>query len=190
MMNNIESTKVRAEKALSRGEYEVAVAAATTLIEAGEPWLLDGLVRRAMALENWTDGPSDHLIAAANDWRRLVEIAPAVVSYRGLARVLLKMGDRESALANLLEAESKNRTPEICIGFAQYYRTASPPDLERTKAYFLRAARRGRTQGMRGYVESAFELRQPYSAAAMVLIGLVATPFLALVLGESRHDGF
>ncbi|MEI2430691.1 hypothetical protein RDV84_15410 [Lysobacter yananisis] len=189
-MSNIESTKDLAEEALARGEYETAVTAATALVEAGEPWLLDGLVRRAMALENWADGPPDRLVAAANDWQRMIEIAPAPVSYRGLARVLLKLGDRDFALVNLLEAERRGATPEVLLGFAEYYRTASPPDLGRAKAYFLRAALRGRTQGIRGYGEVAYELDQPFSGAAMALIGLVATPLLALILGERRHAGF
>ena len=189
-MTTIESIRDLAEEALDRGDYDVAVTAATALIEAGEPWLIDGLVRRAMALENWMGGPHNRLIAAANDWQRMIEIAPAAVSYRGLARVLLRLGDRESALANLLKAESVAATPEVLLGFAQFYRTASPPELERAKAYFLRAALRGRTQGIRGYVEVAYELDQPCSGAAMTLIGLIATPLLALVLGERRHAGF
>lgn len=189
-MNDIEVVKNSAEEALARGEYEAAVNAASALVEAGEPWLLDGLVRRAMALENWTEGPPDRLVTAADDWQRMVEIAPAAVSYQGLARVLLKLGDRESAYNNLLEAESRGATPEVLLGFARYHRTSAPPDLETAKAYFLRAALRGRTQGMRGYVEVAYELDQPYSGAAMALIGLIATPLLALVLGERRHAGF
>lgn len=189
-MTNIEAIKDVAEEALERGEFKTAVTAASALVDAGEPWLLDGLVRRAMALENWADGPPDRLSKAANDWRKMVEIAPASISYRGLARVLLKLGDRDSAHINLLEAERRGATPEVFLGFAEYYRTASPPDLEQAKRYFLRAALRGRTQGMRGYVEVAYELDQPYSGAAMTLAGLVATPLLALVLGERRHAGF
>jgi hypothetical protein len=43
---------------------------------------------------------------------------------------------------------------------------------------------------MRGYVEAAFALDQSFSAAAMIFIAVVATPFLAVVLGERRHAGF
>ena len=189
-MNDIEAVKNSAEEALARGEYEAAVTAASVLIEAGEPWLLDGLVRRAMALENWTEGPPDRLIAAANDWRTMLEIAPAAVSHQALARVLLKLGDRNAAYSHLLEAESRGATPEILLGFAQYHRASVPPDLETAKAYFLRAALRGRIRGIRGYAEVAYELGQPYSGMAMGLIGLVATPLLALVLGDRRHADF
>ena len=186
----IESTRERAEEALSLGQYEVAVDAATVVIKAGEPWLIDGLVRRAMALENWTDGSPDRLVAAASDWQRLVDIAPCSFSYRSLARVLLKLGDRDSALANLMKAKRAGRTPEVSLGFAQYYRTASPPDLAKAKAHFLNAAMRGRTGGMRGYGETAYELGQPFSAVAMAILGLVAMPLLALFLGERRHASF
>ncbi|KRA16382.1 hypothetical protein [Lysobacter sp. Root604] len=189
-MNDIEAVKDRAEEALALGRYEEAVAAASALIEAGEPWLLDGLVRRAMALEHWTDGPSGGLINAADDWRAMIDIAPTAVSYQGLARVLLKLGDRDAAYSSLLKAESRGVTPGILLGYAQYHRTSTPPNLEMAKAYFMRAALRGRTRGMRGYAEVAQELDQPYSAAAMALIGLVATPCLALVLGERRHADF
>ena len=189
-MNEIESIRDRAEEALSLGQYEAAVDAASALIEAGEPWLIDGLTRRALALENWTEGPFDHLGAAASDWQQLVAIAPCSLSHRSLARVLLKLGDRDPALANLLEAKRAEQTPEVSLGLAQYYRTASPPDLERAKDYYLHAAKRGRTEGMRGYSESAYALDQPYSAFAMALLGLAATPFLALFLGERRHATF
>lgn len=189
-MKNLEDAREIAEKALADGEYEVAVKAASVLIEAGEPWLLDGLVRRAMALENWAEGPPDRLAGAAEDWARMVEIAPAAVSYLGLARVLLKLGDRESAYNCLLEAESRGATPETLLGFAQYHRTSSPPDLRAAKTYFLRAALRGRTQGIRGYVEVAYELDQPYSGAAMTLVGIMLSPVLALALGERRHSSF
>lgn len=189
-MNDIEAIKNQAAQALERGDYETAVAAASALIEAGETWLLDGLVRRAMALESWAKEAPERLIDSRDDWMWLVEIAPAVVAYQGLARVLLKLGDRESAYEYLLEAEKRGTTPEILLGFAHYHRTSEPPDLETAKAYFLRAALRGNTQGMRGYVEVAYELDQPFSAAAMVLMAVVATPLLALVLGERRHLGF
>ena len=189
-MNHIEAIKNQAGQALERGDYQMAVAAASALIEAGEPWLLDGLVRRAMALENWGKNEPERLNAAADDWKRLVEIAPAAVAYCGLARVYLELGDRRSAYDNLREAEKTKVTPEVLLGLAQYHRTAEPPDLEAAKTYFLRAALRGRTQGMRGYVEVAYELDRPYDAAVMVLAALVATPFLALMMGERRHMGF
>ena len=189
-MSDYEAIKFTAEEALAAGRFEESLCAANVLVDAGEPWLIDGLLRRALALENWKEGPSDRLVAAASDWRRLVEIAPASISFRGLARVLMKLGERDAAFVNLLEAEAKGLTPEVLLGFADFYRTASPPDLERAKLYFLRAALRGRTQGMRGYVEVAFALGQPFSAAAMTSIAVVATPLLALVLGKRRHAGF
>lgn len=189
-MKDIEDIRNSAEDALAQGEYEAAVSAASVLIEAGEPWLLDGLVRRAMALENWLEGPPDRLLSAVQDWKRLIEVAPAVVAYQGMARVLLKLGDRRSAYENLLEAERRGATPEILLGLAQYHRTSVPPDLETAKTYFMRAALRGRTQAIRGYAEVAYSLDQPFSAFAMTLFGVVATPFFMLALGERRHDGF
>lgn len=189
-MTNYEAIRFTAQEALAAGRFEEALGAANVLVDAGEPWLIDGLLRRALALENWIGGPSDRLVAAASDWRRLVEIAPASISFRGLARVLLKLGERDAALVNLVEAEGRGLTPEVMLGFAEFHRTALPPDLEQAKMYFRRAALRGRTQGMRGYVEVAFVLDQPFSAAAMTFIAVVATPFLALVLGERRHAGF
>lgn len=186
----MEAIKDAAETALERREFEAAVAAASELIAAGEPWLIDGLVRRSLALENWEEGPTDRFLKAAQDWQKLIDIAPASIAYRGLARVLLKSGDRDSAHANLLHAERAEATPEVMLGLAHYYRTASPPDLQNAKAYYFRAALRGRTQGVRGFVEVAYELDQPYAAAAMTLVGLLATPMLALFLRDRRHAGF
>lgn len=189
-MTNYETIRLTAQDALAACRFEEALGAANELVDAGEPWLIDGLLRRALALENWTEGPSDRFIAAASDWRSLVAIAPSSISFRGLARVLMKLGQRDAALVNLIEAEAKESTPEVMLGFAEYYRTASPPDLNRAKLYFRRAALRGRMQGMRGYVEVAFALDQPFSAAAMTFIAVVATPFLALAMGERRHADF
>lgn len=190
LMNDLESLESSAVQCLDRGDFEGAAMAASALMELGEPGLLKGLMYRAYALEYWAEGPADRLAAAVEDWKRLAEIEPTSVAYRGLARVLLKLGDRDSALINLLEAERRAATPEVLLGLAHYHRTATPPDLAAAKAYFFRAALRGRTQGMRGYGEVAFESGQPLAAWAMALLGLIATPVLALVLGERRHYGF
>jgi len=189
-MTNYEAIRTKAQEALAACRFEEAFGAASELVEAGEPWLIDGLFRRALALESWIDGPPDRLVSAASDWRYLVEIAPSSISFRGLARVLMKLGQRDAAMANLIEAEAKGGTPEVMLGFAEFYRTASPPDLEKARMYFLRAALRGRMQGMRGYVEVSFALDNPFSAIAMTFIAVVATPFLSLFLGERRYDDF
>lgn len=189
-MTDLASVLDSAESSLARGNYEAAVRGATLLVDAGEPWLIDGLFRRALAREHWADGPPNRLDDAAADWRELVRIAPCNLTYRGLARVQLKLGDRDSGLVSLLEAQRGGTTPEVLLGFAQFHGGASPPDLVRAKAYFFGAAIRGRTPGIRGYVEVAYELDQPCRAAAMVLLALVAMPLLALILGERRHVGF
>lgn len=189
-MTNYEIVTSIAEEALAAGKFEAAVEAANVLVEAGEPWLIDGLLRRALAFENWTNGPPNRLDVAASDWRKMVEIAPASVSFRSLARILLKVGERDAALANLAKAESLGFTPEVMLGFAEFYRSSSPPDLRRAKIYFRRAALRGRTQGMHGYVEIAYALEQPFSAVAMVIMAMISAPFLALFLGERRHSCF
>jgi len=187
---DFEAARIAAQNALANGKFEAAVEAANLLVDAGEPWLIDGLIRRALALENWSAGPSDRLTAAANDWRRVVEIAPASVSFRSLARVQLKLGERDSALVNLAKAKSLRFTPEVMLGFAEFHRSASPPDLKRAKICFFHAALRGRTQGMRGYVEVAYTLDQPFLAVAMIIAAVIATPFLALFLGQNRHSSF
>lgn len=189
-MSSQESTIDSIDEALESGDFESAVIEATALVRAGEPWLFDGLVRRALALEGWEHGPEDRLHRAADDWRAMIEVAPASLAYRSLARVLLKTGDRQSAFKNLSLAEGLEITPEVLLGYAQYFRTGSPPDLVQAKEFYLRAALRGRTQGIRGYAEMAYELNQPIAAASMAVLGLLATPFLALFLGERRHMGF
>jgi TPR repeat protein len=76
------------------------------------------------------------------------------------------------------------------LGYAEYYRTALPADLELAKAYYMRAAKRGRTKGMLGYIETSYELDQPLAAAGMVLMAVIAMPFLMLFLGRRRHADF
>ncbi|HZV37900.1 MAG TPA: hypothetical protein VFF96_04040 [Pseudoxanthomonas sp.] len=46
-------------------------------------------------------------------------------------------------LANLVEAEGRGITTEVMLGFAEFHRTASPPDLEQAKMYFWCTALRG-----------------------------------------------
>jgi hypothetical protein len=187
-MIDYESVRDSAESALFRRDFDACVRASSLLVEAGEPWLLDGLVRRALALENWVEGPRDHLVLAAIDWRGLVDIAPTAASFVGLARVQLKMGDRCSALANFHEAERLGAGPEAWLGLAQCFGTASPADGKKSKAYYFRAAMRGSADGVRGYVDTAFALDQPFSAAAMTLFGLITAPAFALIRGWRRHS--
>lgn len=189
-MIDYDSVRASAESALARGEYEAAISTSSILIEAGGAWLLDGLVRRAIAMENWASGPCDRFALAASDWQRIVDIAPASISFIGLARVKLKMGDRDSAFPSLCEAEMRGAKSDAWLGLAQFYRTASPPDLKKAKKYYLRAALHGRVNAVRGCVDIAYELDQPYLAVAMVLFGLITAPFYALVLGERRHSSF
>ena len=176
-----ESVRASAESALAEGNFEACVRASSLLVQAGEPWLLDGLARRALALEHWVEGPRDHLALAAADWREIVGIAPAAVSFIGLARVQSKMGDRVSALANYQEAERLGAGSEAWLGLAQCVGTASPADMRKAKGYYFRAAMRGNVDGMRGYVDAAYALDQPFSAVTMTLFGLVTAPVFALV---------
>ena len=189
-MTDYDAAKIEAQEALAAGRFEDAICAAELLVQAGDDWLIDGLFRRAVALENWAEGPPDRLISAASDWKKLVEIAPSSVSLLGFSRVLLRLGERDLALESLLNAEAYGRAPEVYLGLAEIHRTATPPDLNLAKDYFWRAAVRGLTQGMRGYVETAMALEQPYRAAGMTLLAVLATPVLALVSGNRRHRGF
>ncbi len=179
-----------AEGELDRRDYAAAVSAANELIDAGEPWLLDGLMLRATALEAWTAGPLNRMEVASGDWARTVEISPCSVAHMRLARVLMKLGDREPALLHLRAAEKKEALPEVLLGLAEYFRTASPPDLQMAKSYYLRAALRGRTQGMIGYGEVASELGEGWSALCMAIYAFLATPFLIITIGKRRHAKF
>ena len=171
-MTDYDAAKIEAQEALAAGRFEDAICAAELLVQAGDDWL------------------TDRLISAASDWKKLVEIAPSSVSLLGFSRVLLRLGERDLALESLLNAEAYGGAPEVYLGLAEIHRTATPPDLNLAKDYFWRAAVRGLTQGMRGYVETAMALEQPYRAAGMTLLAVLATPVLALVSGNRRHRGF
>lgn len=179
-----------AESLLSRREFEAVIPLAEILIAAGEPWALGGLQLRATAFENWVAGPADRLVRASQDWRRVIDLAPASVAYQNLARVLIKNGDHQDAFEFLVKASSRHQTPELLLGFAEYYRRKSPPDPSTARSYFKRAALRGRAQGIRGYVEVSMEQGKPGSAMLMVLFGLVMLPVHAAVLRDRRHAEF
>ena len=190
MTDELKSTIESAEIALERLDFTTAVALADKLVDAGGPWLIEGLSLRATANELWTAGPQDRLLAAAEDWRRIIALAPASVAYQRLARVLLKAKHYPAAFESLLEAGRRNPAPELYLGFAEYYRRKESPDLDAARSYYFRAAARGRTEGFRGYVEVSMESGRMFSAIFMVLAGLLATPLFALVLGERRHASF
>ncbi len=189
-MSDLRSVLDSAESALAASEFDAAVRAATVLVEAGEPWRLDGLLRRAMALEHWSAGPADRLALAASDWREMLGIAPAAVSFTGLGRVQLKMGDHDAALANFREAERLGAKSEAWVGLAECLMRASPPQTRMAHRYFFRAAVRGSTDGMRGYVDTAYALDRPFSAVAMILCAVITAPVFAVRRLWRRHrDG-
>jgi tetratricopeptide (TPR) repeat protein len=190
MKSELSSTLESAERAVERGDFATAAALADDLVQAGDQWLIEGLSLRATANELWTEGPEDRLLIAEKDWRRIIDIAPASVAYQRLARVLLKGKSYAPAFECLMEASRRSPGPELNLGFAEYFRRKESPDLKVARSYYLRAAARGRTLGIRGYVEVSMETGKTFSAIFAVLLGLLATPFLALVLGERRHSGF
>ncbi|MFY2763926.1 hypothetical protein [Arenimonas sp. MALMAid1274] len=188
MKNGSVTDDIRAAEALlGNEEFEAVIPLADAIVAAGEPGLIDGLILRASAYEKWQSGPEERLSRALADWERLKELAPGPIVYRNLARLLLKLGRHQEAFDCLMKARTERSPPELLLGFARYYESKVPPDIDAARSYYFRAAMKGRSRGIRRYVELSMDNGKPFQAIAMLMAGLMATPVLALVLGQRRH---
>lgn len=182
----------RANQADSLGQHAEVIRLATLLVQAGDPWLVSGYMLRAFAYEYGADEGVEDLERAANDFRQLTLIAPHTISYTNLARVEMKRGKANYpiALKYLTEASKLGKTPEMCLAFAHYFRTAPEPDLRAARKYFLRAAMYGRFRGFFGYAEVSRAMGQPARALLADIVRVCSGPFLWMLLRSKAQASF
>lgn len=132
------------------------------------------------------------LDAALLHFHEAAAIAENSLTLCYLARVSMKRGEADygTALGFLQEAERRGDDPEILLGFAHYYRTKADPQLDMSKQYYLRAARRGRFAGFFGYSAVCRLAGQHGRALAADVARVVSGPFIALIQGRAAQDDF
>ena len=189
---NLDEILRGAKHADAEEDHVKVISLATTLIEAGEPWAISGYLLRAGAYESMGDENSDFLTQAVQDYRRLAVLAPHHVTYQNLARSLMRLGHESypAALGFLDAARNLKETPEILLGFAEFYRTKHEPEYALAKKYYRMAAVRGRFQGFFGYAEVSRILGQNYRSLTADCLRLVVGPFLWLLLGSKARFRF
>lgn len=175
----------RAKEALEIGERFV--------LSDDEGDRLSGYLCRGLAYEDGGQDLQPDVEKAIHNYRQAALIIPDPISFCHLARASMKAGTGdgyEAAFKYLQEAARTSLTPEVALGFAQYYRTKSGSDLDLAKKFYLKAAVRGRFGGFFGYSEVAREAGQNVRAFAVDCIRIALGPLMALLLGRRAQDRF
>lgn len=183
---NLDAVVQSAWRAYDREKYGDMVLHASQLVSAGDPWAVQGYFLRGMANEHWVAGPEDRLRSAVSDYRAAAILAPHANAYQNLARALMKMGGShyEEAYRYLLEGWKFEQTPELMLGFSNYFYTRPTPDLKQALTFSRRAAMRGR---FRGFIVSAQICRSagsPMQARLWDLARIVLSPVIWLAQGR------
>lgn len=133
------------------------------------------------------DAPS-----AVTYYRRSAFATRCPVSYRYLARALLKCGESSYGEAHrcLIEAQRLGPSPEVDLGFAWYHETAPVQDLRAAGNYYMRAAMRGRFMGFFGYARVARKRGQRFRALIVDIVRIASGVFLFILLGRKATNVF
>lgn len=190
-MTNVSDEFRFAVALLEQGRATEALSLAESLITSkDERCQLDGYMCRGMIYE---DGGTDlcvDLDRALDDYRRASLIAPNSMTFMSLARVSLKRRDFAETLRFLQISKEHEMTPEVLLGFAQYFEELVPMDASEAKSYFLRAALKGRFAGFFGYSRVSRKTGQPVRAGVMDALRLLVGPFIALAIGARARYQF
>lgn len=176
---------------LERGQAAKALALAEDLIRSeGELDRLDGYTCRGMVFEEGGVDVEVDLDRSLDSYRRASLIAPNAITFLHLARVCLRRKDFPQALRFLEMSAGYDVTPEILLGFAQWFEESDPGDSRKSKSFYLKAALRGRFSGFFGYSRVARAAGQPWRALAMDVARIVCGPFIALAIGKRARFSF
>lgn len=170
------------------GRYAETIPMATKLIQEGGREAVSGYFYRASAYE-MVGG--DSLEKSANDFRKLVLLAPSLDSHVHLARVLLAIGGRDDEARKMLDEAGKfGNSAVLYLGWAEFYRIGSNPDLKASRSYYLKAAMRGRFQGFFGVANTSRLLGQPIRAAFVDLLRISLGWFISILIGRRARERF
>lgn len=175
---------------LEKGQAVQALALAEELIRSDDEMdRLDGYSCRGMVFEDGGLDVAVDLDKSIDSYRRASLIAPNAVTFLHLARVTLKRKEFSQSL-RFLEISAGYETPELLLGFAQWFEESDPPDYGMAKSYYAKAALRGRFVGFFGYSRVARVVGQPLRALAVDVLRILSGPFIALAIGARARFQF
>jgi TPR repeat protein len=176
---------------LDAGQAVQALALAEDLIKSEDEMdRLDGYTCRGFMFEDGGPGIAVDLDKALDSYRRASLLVPNAISFMHMARVCLKMRDFSQSMKFLDISAGYEITPDILLGFAQWYEECDPPDLQMAKSYYIQAAIRGRFAGFFGRSRVARAAGQPFRAMAMVVVRILCGPVIALAIGTRARSQF
>ncbi len=184
---------VAALKLLDKGAAAEALAIAEMLADSRDGAVrISGLICKGLVYEHGGQGVPMDLGKALHCYRSVALVTRDADTFCDMARVLLKQGGEQCEAGHryLLEAARSKHSPEVSLGFAEYYRSRPVPDLSASRAHYLKAALAGRFRGFFGYSEISRKLGQPWRALGMDCLRLVLGPAIALLLGSKAQGRF
>lgn len=181
----------RGVRLLDRGQSGQALSLAEGLIGSSEEMdRLDGYTCRGMVFEDGGLDVAVDLDESLESYRRASLVFPNAISFLHMARVSLKMREFAQAERFLEISAGYEVSPETLLGFAQWFEDSDPPQMERAKSYFVRAALRGRFAGFFGYSRVSRAAGQPLRALAMDALRIFCGPLIALAIGKRAQFKF
>lgn len=182
-----------AMKCLGRGHALQALRIADELTASeDEVVVISGHICKGLIYEYGGDEVPVDLERAMQHYRRVALVVRDATTYCDMARATLKQGPSHSgqALKYLQEARSLQDSPEVDLGFAEYFKSRPDPDYPRSRGFFLRAALHGRFMGFFGYAEVSRIMGQNGRALAADCVRLLLGPFIALLIGSKATGRF
>ncbi|MGH8050612.1 MAG: hypothetical protein ACREPB_08150 [Arenimonas sp.] len=194
-MKSVSTAKFRAAmKMLDCGDAAQALKIGKELLQSrDESHILAGHLCVGLIYETGGFDFTPDIETAVYHYRLAAAITPDPISFCYLARALMKRNEADylSAYKYLNFAKEIKETPQVMLGFAQYYRTRPKnSDLASAKKYYLRAALHGRFDGFFGYASVCRELKQNFRALFVDCARLLTGPFIALLIGSDARDRF
>lgn len=176
---------------LDRRDARSALATADDL--TGSPDERDqvsGYLCRGFVYEDGGDDLEPDLSKAIYNYRHASLLAPDSITFCCLARASMKLGEigLSDAWKFLVEARALRDTPEVALGFAQYYREKS--DFKKASYFYRSAAFSGRFAGFFGYAEVSRIMGQNGRALLADCLRVLLGPFIALLIGSKAQEQF
>lgn len=180
-----------AVRLLEKGKAVEALVLAQQLVASpDEDARIDGFMCLGYLYEQGGADMEPDFDKSLDSYRRASLIAPHGITFLDLARISLKRKDFPAALRFLDISAGYEITPETQLGYGQYFEEVIPPDAEKAKSHFARAALRGRFAGFFGYSRIARASGQHGRAMLMDCARIAAGPFIALAIGVRAQYRF
>jgi len=178
-------------KLLHRGRAKDALFIAERLVASSvESERLDGYMCLGAVYEDGGDDVAIDLSRAISAYRQAAVINPCGLTFMSLARVQMLSGLFPESFRSLGFALEYGESPELYLGFAQYYECNGAGELEKSAKFYRRAASTGRFAGFFGYSRVARLMGRKGVATLVDALRIVMGPFIFLLIGAKARYTF